>query len=383
MSADFSHELTIALAAVRAASLVCRHVQAGIEAIEKDDRSPVTVADFASQAIIGKALAEAFPDDPLIAEEDARALRTPDHAPHLARIVRELETIGLRSDGAQVCDWIDRGNADAFAERFWTLDPIDGTKGFLRGEQYAVALALIVAGRVEVAVLGCPNLAVEPVGRITDPFGSAAGRIGNPSHQASSGAIFAAVRGRGANVRPLDVGDLAEAGTGRSVLSTEYSVLGTRYSAPIHVSRVDDPRRLRMCESVEAAHSAHGRSARVAALLGVEAEPVRLDSQAKYAVVARGEGDVYLRLPTRRGYREKIWDHASGALLVEEAGGRVTDLFGLPLDWTHGATLAANRGILATNGPLHDRVLAALRRTYEEDGWIGDRPPGEEALPER
>src|SRR5690606_36932425 len=122
--------------------------------------------------------------------------------------------------------------------------------------------------------------------------------------------------------------------------------------------------------------------ARVAAVLGVEAEPIRLDSQAKYAVVARGEGDVYLRLPTRRGYREKIWDHAGGALLVEEAGGRVPDLFVHPLDWAHGETVAVNRGILATNGLLHDRVLAALKQTHEEDGWIGDRPPDEDA-PER
>ena len=45
-----------------------------------------------------------------------------------------------------------------YRERFWTLDPIDGTKGFLRGEQYAVALALIVGGEVVVAALACPNL---------------------------------------------------------------------------------------------------------------------------------------------------------------------------------------------------------------------------------
>ncbi|MEX1095352.1 MAG: inositol monophosphatase family protein, partial [Planctomycetales bacterium] len=173
----------------------------------------------------------------------------------------------------------------------------------------------------------------------------------------STGAVFSAVRGRGAMVRPLD--------------STEYSV---REPTPIRVSATDDPRRLRMCESVESAHSAHGRSARVAALLEVAGDPVRLDSQAKYAVVARGEADVYLRLPTRRGYEEKIWDHAGGALLVEEAGGRVTDLFGRPLEWTHGATLAANRGILATNGRLHDGVLAALRKTYAADGWIGEGP---------
>lgn len=40
----------------------------------------------------------------------------------------------------------------------WTIDPIDGTKGFLRGEQYAVCLSLIVDGEVTIGVIGCPNL---------------------------------------------------------------------------------------------------------------------------------------------------------------------------------------------------------------------------------
>jgi len=43
----------------------------------------------------------------------------------------------------------------------WALDPIDGTKGFLRGEQFAVCLALIVDGQVQVGVMGCPNLPVD------------------------------------------------------------------------------------------------------------------------------------------------------------------------------------------------------------------------------
>jgi 3'(2'), 5'-bisphosphate nucleotidase len=60
-------------------------------------------------------------------------------------------------------------------------------------------------------------------------------------------------------------------------------------------------------------------------------------------------------------YREKIWDQAAGSLIVEEAGGWVTDLDGKPLDFTAGRTLADNRGILATNGHLHPAALEALR----------------------
>jgi len=95
--------------------------------------------------------------------------------------------------------------------------------------------------------------------------------------------------------------------------------------------------------------------------LGIVKQPVRLDSQAKYAVVARGEGDVYLRLPTKKDYREKIWDHAGGVLVVEEAGGRVTDIDGKPLEFTHGRELSANRGVVVTNGRLHNDVLRAIR----------------------
>ncbi|MFW6032399.1 MAG: inositol monophosphatase family protein [Phycisphaeraceae bacterium] len=69
---------------------------------------------------------------------------------------------------------------------------------------------------------------------------------------------------------------------------------------------------------------------------------------------------MYLRLPTRADYREKIWDHAAGAIVVEEAGGKVTDIEGKPLDFSRGRKLENNRGVIATNGPIHDAVLEAV-----------------------
>ena len=83
--------------------------------------------------------------------------------------------------------------------------------------------------------------------------------------------------------------------------------------------------------------------------LGINTTPLRMDSQAKYAVVARGEADIYLRLPTRADYREKIWDHAAGALIVAEAGGAVTDIHGRLLEFHHGRELIANRGVVVSN----------------------------------
>ena len=148
MTAASRQERQIACEAVRSATAVCRSVQAQItqDVLEKKDRSPVTVADFSSQALICRAIREAFPDDPIIAEEDSTELRQSENSGFLDRVIEELATQGVTTGGNQVFEWIDQGGAREFSERFWTLDPIDGTKGFLRGEQYAVSLALIVNG---------------------------------------------------------------------------------------------------------------------------------------------------------------------------------------------------------------------------------------------
>ena len=317
MPTDYTRELATAIAAVREAATLCREVQHTItpDVLSKKDKSPVTVADFGSQALICHTLADAFPDDPIIAEEDASALRDAANDKLLRKVVNHIHGLRHAVSASDICAWIDRGGVSEYHERFWTLDPIDGTKGFLRGEQYAVALALIVQGKPVVAALACPNL--------------------------DGGAIFTAVKGHGASVRGL---------TGEE-------------SGPIHVSKTSDPRNARFCESVESAHSSHDESANIAKALGITAQPVRMDSQCKYAVVARGRADIYMRLPTRADYVERIWDHAAGALLVTEAGGRVTDIAGQPLDFRQGRGLDENRGILATNGKLHDPLLAALRST--------------------
>ena len=192
----------------------------------------------------------------------------------------------------------------------------------LSAEDAPSVAALFVNGRIEVAILGCPNLPLEPGGA------------------ADAGTIFFAVRGHGANVQ---------------------SCFGDFAALPVRVTPTSKWADVRLCESVESGHSAHDRSAMISASLGIVKQPVRLDSQAKYAVVARGEGDVYLRLPTKKDYREKIWDHAGGVLVVEEAGGKVTDIDGKPLEFTHGRELTANRGVVVTNGRLHDDVLQAIR----------------------
>ncbi len=218
---------------------------------------------------------------------------------------------------------IDRGRGEP-PETFWTLDPIDGTKGFLRHEQYAIAFAFIRDGRVALGVLGCPELA-----------DSRRSVIGGP------GSILIAARGSGTWQRPLE---------------------GDERWQQLASSDRSRPPTARILRSVEKAHTNVDEIGQLAARLGVTTPPLAMDSQAKYAVLAAGEGDVLLRLisPSRPDYREKTWDQAAGSIVVEEAGGRITDLHGKPLDFGQGRTLAKNRGILATNGFLHDAVLDAL-----------------------
>lgn len=322
MPASYETELSVAIAAVRQASEVCRSVQSQItpETLEKRDKSPVTVADFAAQAIINKALSRSFPNDPIVGEEDAAELRGESSA-LLKPIARYLTEVGLEMSEDEICDAIDLGDHLGGSERFWTLDPIDGTKGFLRKEQYAISLALIENGQIVLGILGCPNLPESGVS------------------QSTSGSLLYAIRGRGA----FQCGIAEDS------------------AKMIASSRNDDFSSARLCESVESGHSKHDAAADVRKQLGIAEESVRLDSQAKYAVVARGDAEAYLRLPTRADYPEKIWDHAGGVIIVEEAGGVVTDCHGAALDFSRGRTLADNSGVIASSGVEHDRIVTAVQ----------------------
>lgn len=317
----YENERRTALDAVKKASVLCRKVQHSIDvdAIQKADRSPVTLADFASQAVINLELRRAFPDDPVVSEEESAVLRENDDLRlKVTELVREIDPAATETDILSAIDFGDR-KID-FRNRYWTLDPIDGTKGFLRGEQYAIALALVEDGAPVLGVLGCPNFQMGE----SDPMGY----------------LFCASKGDGATAQPL----------------------GGEEARRVTVDSIADPTYARFCESVEKAHAAHDVHHRISEAMGIEAFPCRMDSQAKYAAVASGEASIYLRLPRSAEYREKIWDHAAGAIVVTEAGGAVTDFSGNPLDFSRGHKLLDNYGIVASNGRLHERILEAIRQ---------------------
>jgi 3'(2'), 5'-bisphosphate nucleotidase len=370
----YAYERRVALACTIAAGQLCetvRHDQASI-AFHKPDHSPVTVADYGAQALICRALCHYFPQDPVLGEEDAQMLASPAMGDCLTQVVRyvqgalspeapgetahpgqgesrdplprwmppwlweEIADLGpsdrphLPLDPQQVLQWIAHGKQGQPQGRFWTLDPIDGTKGYVRGDQYAVALALIENGQVQVAVMVAPALP----------------RSRDPQTQGDRGVAFVAVRGQGAEAIALPSG--------------QRSPLGVNPAAPFS--------QFRLIESVERDHGTPPWQRAVAQTLGLNPTPLQMDSLAKYGAIARGEADLYLRLPTGNSALryENIWDHAAGVLVLEEAGGQVTDQTGQPLDFSQGSKLLHNRGIVASNGTLHAATLAAIRQHQDQ-----------------
>ncbi|KAK0498977.1 nucleotidase HAL2 [Armillaria luteobubalina] len=339
MSLPYLTERQLAISAVRRACVLTSSVFNKLvknETLTKDDKSPVTVGDYAAQGVISTMIHNAFPDDLIVGEEDATDLRLDSGADLRRRIVElaneaivgplgvgDVKEWGIGPGQAlspeALMDAIDRGNHQGGRTgRMWTIDPIDGTKGFLRGEQYAVCLSLIVDAQVQVGVIGCPNL---------------------PFDANTKGSIFVAVRGQGAEQLNIEGSN------------------PTLISMPIMASS-----ELNFLESVEAAHASHSTNDKISSILGITRPPIRMDSQAKYGCLARGDGGVYMRMPTGAGYKEKIWDHAPGVVLVEEAGGVITDSRGQRLDFGLGRTLGENFGVIAASKAAHPKVLEAVQK---------------------
>jgi 3'(2'), 5'-bisphosphate nucleotidase len=188
-------------------------------------------------------------------------------------------------------------------DRVWVIDPIDGTRGFARKTgEFSVMVALLERG---VPVLG---VVAEP----------------------AKGRLTYAVRGAGCWRRDGEAGGADR----RRVTATG-----------------------RLAEATLAqSHSGTGKVSPLVQALGAGRIVRTYSGGIKLALVARGEADLYLN--TYADFRD--WDVCAGHVLVEEAGGRVTDRFGAPV--TYGKPGWAQReGLLATNGVLHDQALAALR----------------------
>ncbi len=282
--------------------------------VEKADKSPVTVCDLAIQALISRRLAEQYPNDALVGEESNDVFAGEDGQKLLGQVTGFVQRFEPSETPSSVASWIERGRDEGDEYRYWVLDPVDGTKGFLRRNQYAIALGLTIDKTPVLGALGCPCW--------------------------QEGTVYFASQGEGAFSIPLHGTDLT----------------------PIHVSDVSDASLARVLRSVEKGHTNVGQIDYIVEKLNIQTDPVSIDSQVKYGVLASGGAEILLRLisPKMPNYKEKIWDQCAGVVVLQEAGGKVTDLDGKPLDFTHGRTLAENRGVCATNGKIHSAVLDAI-----------------------
>ncbi len=279
----------------------------------KSDLSPVTVADLAVQAFFTSSLAAIEPALPLLGEENQEKHADREIYKRCAGFLQQFQLAVPLEDIEEL--FLNRtvgNNNDC-----WILDPIDGTKGYLRNAQYAVALALRSKGRIVLGMVGAPNL--KKVKEMSS----------------SRGFVFFAQAGRGAKIYNPETDEFKE----------------------IHVSDEIVPARIRVVASFEKEHASQEEEERILKQAGITSEVLRIDSIIKYCLIASGMAELYLRIPHNREYRAKVWDHAAGDLILSEAGGRVSDLYGNFLNYNNGLYLCGNFGILATNGAIHNNLL--------------------------
>lgn len=354
-------ELEIATLAVKRASLLTKKLSDSIASTRKsgtqtkDDKSPVTIGDYAAQAIINHAIKLNFPKDEIVGEEDSDTLRIETEEANslnskILEIITEVQDQTAKLDSRLgrldqlpiIFDSIDLGNSQGGSKgRFWALDPIDGTKGFLRGDQFAVCLALIEDGKVVLGVIGCPNL--------PDII------LSNENQTGVVGGLFSAVKGIGAFYTAL-------------FEENDFTPLALQQN--IKMKQTTSPSELKVVEGVEKGHSSHSTQSKIKGILGLDSDTVHrqtinMDSQVKYCVLAKGQADIYLRLPVSETYREKIWDHAAGNILVYESGGQVGDVSGKELNFGEGRLLNS-KGVIAGNKSVFSKVIEAVDEVLGE-----------------
>ncbi len=311
---DLKPVLQTAIRAIEAAiPLTTRMQAAGCEAAKKSDNTPVTAADLAAQVVITHTLARTTPAFGMISEESSQTLMDPAHADIRDTVLSEVKhTIGDTSID-RAAELLDFGSSDA--DYTWVLDPIDGTRGFIRGQQYTLALALLHQGEIVLGVMGCPNHRL-----LTD-----------------TGALFFASKGQKA-----------------------WSMTSSGAISMLHVNETTEPSDTYLVRGV----SSDADVDKLQPILdscGSTRTPLQIDGMGKYATVASGETSAYIRIPGS-SRKESIWDHAAGAFILSEAGGKVTDINGSALDFSQGLTLSKNHGILASNSHLHPHLLDLIQQ---------------------
>ncbi|EFX02152.1 myo-inositol-monophosphatase [Grosmannia clavigera kw1407] len=370
MDSEYRKELEVAIGVVKQAARISQEVLPDQDkgAIEKDDNlGPVTVGDFAIQALLTASLHHAFPEDGFVGEEAASALR--ENAALCERVWGLVQSAGDQDEDGfctipaskeDMCDMIDRCQTAPGPGRVWVFDPIDGTKTFLRREQYAINVALLVDGKQTVAVVGCPLLSPDADIERKDTDRPIDNSSVDPTGR---GCLLFAVRSHGTFVQPL----LEGGGSNRPA-----KVVPRKLELHAAAKGAAELRALRPVTSFFLQSSALDEVHRaVAAKLGVPFPGGDLVGWVpRWASLAMGLANMTVWVYYKRGRHAKIWDHAGAMLLFEEVGGTITDVDGKPLDLLAGRIMTANFGFVAAAADVHGTVLGAVHDVLREQGRL-------------
>ncbi|KAI5362813.1 Putative inositol monophosphatase [Septoria linicola] len=358
MPSQLQAELDVACAAVQHCAVLTKRLQRETlsqdSQIAKSDFSPVTVGDFASQALLTSAVHAVFPSDNFLAEESADDLRqnealldkvwelSEDCKSAFEANTPSLATPASKDKLLECLDW--GGKRERSDEgRTWVFDPIDGTATFLKGQQYAINCAFLVDGREEIGIIGCPNVVLDS-STISEEVIDKDGL----------GLMIYAVRGEGTFVRPMQAnGQLAAAtklerhGESVSLDQLIWSDCSTYTSTILELHK------------------------QIAAKLNTPWPGVNLfSSLMKYASLGLGRSHIVVRIFRFTSWRSNMWDHAGGVLIYEEAGGKVTDLEGKPIDFATGRKMAANYGLVCAPTSVHADILQLAQQVIKSHGPI-------------
>ncbi|RDW80671.1 3',5'-bisphosphate nucleotidase-3 [Coleophoma crateriformis] len=342
MSQSFAHERRLAELAVQRAAVLTEKVLKSVNKgeISKNDSTPVTIADFAAQALLIGAIHKAFPSDGFIGEEDSNALKQDES---LRQRVWELVSsthledeesdalLATPSSIEEVLNILDLGGRGAGGRtgRIWMLDPIDGTAAFIRGEQYAISLALVEDGQEVLGVLGCPNLNLE-TGRVHEQIVDKEGM----------GLMISAVKGEGAVIRPI----------GRAGLQTARRI-------EVSSTGPDNLKDLHFVDWTGSAVWRIDKIRKIADQLGASYPGTEVwSSHMRYVALIVGGGDVQLRIPVKKDKASYVWDHAGAQLIFKEVGGKITDLNGDEIDFGAGRELSNNWGMIVVREGLYPKI---------------------------
>ncbi len=357
MESPYQKELLVCFDALQAAAAVSRRVLSAKDkgVLEKDDLSPVTVADFAIQALLTATIHAAFPDDKFVGEESAADLRKNpallqrvwELLQHTSQDAATLAHLRIPASAEQMCDMIDwcgLGIPSASeGERIWVFDPIDGTKTFVRGEMYAINVCLLRGGKQLVSAVACPLLSTDAQYPIFD----------HSIDPDETGSILFAVKGHGSYIRALP-GSPGQVQPRRiEQLPPTPSITALRTVTCFN--KIDS--------GIEDVHQA------IAESLGVEFPGCDLLGWVpRWSVLALGLATTTVWVYQKRERYAKIWDHAGAMLLFEETGGKITDVDGKDIDLTVGRKLSGNFGFVAAPADIHQEVLVVVQDTIRARG---------------